>query len=144
MENKENNFDKNLKEIREMSLKLKEPLEEPITILYTGYEKKKIKYKGGYENGKYEGRGIIYDDYYEDIIYKGYFKNNKYNGFGNKYKYKKLEYEGFYEDGKMNGKGILYYNNSSQYILMEFLIRIIILKESYMIQMGINYMKEIL
>jgi len=113
MENEENNFDKNLKEIREMSLKINEPLEEPSTILYFDHENKKIKYEGGYENGKYEGRGILYD-YYEVIIYNGYFKNNKYDGFGNEYKYKKLVYEGFYEEGKMNGKGILYYNKSSQ------------------------------
>ena len=113
MENEENNFDKNLKEIREMSLKLKEPLKEHITFLYFEYDKKKIKYEGGYENGKYEGRGRLYD-YYEGIIYNGYFKNNEYDGFGNEYKYKRLVYEGFYEEGKMNGKGILYYYNSTQ------------------------------
>ena len=115
MENEENNFDKNLKEIRETSLKLKEPLEEHITILYFDYDKKKIKYEGGNENDKYKGIGILYNnDDYEDIKYKGYFKNNEYDGFGNEYKYKKLLYEGFYEEGKMNGKGILYYYNSDK------------------------------
>ena len=113
MENEDNNFDKNMKEIRKMSLKINEPLEEPITILYFNYDKKKIKYGGGYENGKYEGRGLLYN-YYEGIIYNGYFKNNEYDGFRNEYKYKKLLYEGFYEVGKMNGKGILYYYNIDQ------------------------------
>jgi len=47
MENEEDNYDKNLKEIREMSLKLQEPLEEPITILYREDYKTKLKYKGG-------------------------------------------------------------------------------------------------
>ena len=56
--NEENNFDKNLKEIREMSLKINEPLEEPSTILYFDHENKKIKYEGGYENGKYEKSSV--------------------------------------------------------------------------------------
>ena len=89
MENKENNFDKNLKEIREMSLKLKEPLEEPITILYYNKEKNQIKYKGGYIDKKYEGRGILYD-MSGNVKYNGYFSNNEYDGFGNLFNYNKL------------------------------------------------------
>ena len=89
MENKENNFGKNLKEIREISLQINKPFEEPSTTLYFDYDEKKIKYEGWYENGKYEGRGILYD-YPENIIYNGYFKNNEYDGYGNEYKYKKI------------------------------------------------------
>ncbi len=109
-------FGKNLQEIKELSQKLKEPLEEPFTTLYFDKEKnEKIKYKGGYIDNKYEGRGILYA-YSGKIEYNGYFSNNEYNGFGNKYDYydEKLEYEGFFTNGKKNGKGILYYYNSQQ------------------------------
>jgi hypothetical protein len=91
-------FEKNLKEIKELSTKLKEPLGEHISILYHDHEKKKILYKGEVLDGKYEGRGILYDkEGY--IIYDGYFQNNKYNGFGNMYQRNKLVYEGFFENG---------------------------------------------
>ena len=111
--NEEKDFDKNSKEIKEFSLKLKEPLKNPFTILYYDDKKEKIKYKGEYTNKKYDGRGILYDTNGE-MIYNGYFKNNEYDGFGNEFKYGKLAYEGFFTNGEKNGKGLLYYNNSEQ------------------------------
>ena len=106
-------FEKNLKEIKELGTKLKEPLGENISFFYHDHEKKKILYKGEVLDGKYEGRGILYDkEGY--IIYDGYFQNNKYNGFGNMYQRNKLVYEGFFENGEKNGKGILYYNSIKQ------------------------------
>ena len=106
-------FDKNLKEIKELSKKLEEPLKEPYTTIYQDEKKTKLKYKGEYTNNNYEGRGILYD-YWGKMEYNGYFSNNKYNGFGNEYDYykEKLAYEGFFTEGKKNGKGILYYKNS--------------------------------
>ena len=112
-ENEDKDFNKNLQEIRKLSENLKEPLKEPVSILYYDEEKKRIKYKGEMMNNKYEGRGILYNDY-GDIIYNGYFSNNDYDGFGNEFKNKKLVYEGFFNNGKKNGKGSLYYNNKNQ------------------------------
>ena len=75
-ENIINNFSLNLIEITELSCKLKEPLEEPITILWHDKEKKEIKYKGGYIDNKYEDRGILYE-WKGNIEYDGYFSNNE-------------------------------------------------------------------
>ena len=78
------NFESNLEEIKGLSIKLKEPLGGDISLLYHDTEKKKIKYKGGIINQRYEGRGILYD-WSGDIIYDGYFQNNEYYGFGNEF-----------------------------------------------------------
>ena len=94
-ENVINNFALNLKEIKELSDKLKKPLEEPITVLYHNEEKRIIKYKGGYIDNKYEGRGILYDCK-GNIEYDGYFLNNEYDGFGNLFFNKILDYEGYF------------------------------------------------
>ena len=106
MSKKENqDFDKNLREIKELSKKLEEPLEGS-----KDKEKNEIQYKGGYID-------------------------NKYNGFGIKYNYyKKLEYEGFFTDGKKMEKDYYIIIMVIKYISMEYLIWIIILKEYYMIQ----------
>ncbi len=112
--NEGTDFNKNLKEIKELSEKLNEPLEEPITILYYDFKKKIIKYKGGYVNNKYEGRGILYKSN-GNILYDGYFSNNEYNGFGKIYD--DVKYEGFFRDGKKDGKGLLYYNNNEKIYL---------------------------
>ena len=111
-ENKYDVFDNNINEIKELSEKLKEPLEEPINILYYDIEKKKIKYKGGYIDKKREGKGISYNEQGK-IIYIGYFSNDFHNGFGNEFHNGKLEYEGYFKGGRRDGKGILYYDNSS-------------------------------
>ena len=108
-ENIYNDFDSNLKEIKELSEKLKQPLEESAITLYYDEEKTKIKYKGGYIDNKYEGHGLLYDK--EGYIeYDGSFSNNKYNGFGKKFSNKTLKYEGFFTEGKKNGIGLLYYD----------------------------------
>ena len=108
-------FDKNIKEIKELGKKLEEPLDEPYTTLYHDKENKVIKFKGQYIDNKYEGRGIILDNK-GNMEFNGYFSNNEYDGFGNKYNNvsHKLEYEGYFKNGKKNGKGILYYNNSER------------------------------
>ena len=114
MENKEEEkFNENLKEIKELSLKLKEPLKEPFNKLYHNKEANILKYQGELKDYKYEGRGILYE-YSGKIEYKGFFKNNEYNGFGNEYYYYngKLKYEGYFLNGKRHGKGILYYYSS--------------------------------
>jgi len=111
-ENKYDVFDNNINEIKELSEKLKEPLEEPINILYYDIEKKKIKYKGGYIDKKREGKGISYNEQGK-IIYIGYFSNDFHNGFGNEFHNGKLEYEGYFKGWRIDGKGILYYDNSS-------------------------------
>lgn len=107
-------YKKNLKEIKELSKKLEEPLEEPYTSLCYHINIKQIKYEGGYIDNKYEGRGKLYG-YNGKMEYNGYFSNNEYNGFGNKYGYYgKLEYEGFFTNSKKNGKGILYFDNNEK------------------------------
>ena len=113
MEDNIDNFDKNLKEIKELSEKLKEPLEQPFTTLYYDEKKSKIKYKGGYADYKYEGRGILYDNN-GNIKYNGYFSNNKYNGFGNLFLNKVLKYEGYFTEDKKNGKGLLHYDKNEK------------------------------
>ena len=112
-ENKDNDFDKNLKEIKDLSTRLKKPLEKQITILYYDDEKKKIKYKGEYKNDKYEGRGILYNTEGK-IEFNGYFSKGNYDGFGNLFSNNKLKYEGYFSEGKKNGKGLLYYYNSEK------------------------------
>ena len=112
--NEEKDFDNNLKEIKELSKRLQEPLEEPITILYFDQKQEKIKYKGRLVDDKYAGLGILYNENGEGIKYNGYFSNNEYNGFGNEYINNKLNYEGYFENGKKHGKGLLYYNNNEK------------------------------
>ena len=113
IENEDLDFDKNLKQIKELSEKLKESTDGSITILYHDINNETIKYRGGYIDNKYEGKGKLYDNK-GNIIYKGYFSNNEYNGFGNEFKNNKLLYEGFYKNGKKNGKGIIYYDDSEK------------------------------
>ena len=113
IKNEEKDFDINLKEIKELSEKLKESMEGNITILYHNEKNNIMKYRGGYVDKKYEGRGTLYD-YKGAIIYNGYFLNNEYNEFGNEFKNNKLIYEGFYINGKKNGKGILYYDDNEK------------------------------
>ena len=78
IKNEEKDFDIYLKEIKELSEKLKDPIKGNITILYHNEKNKIMKYRGEYVDNKYEGRGILYD-YKGDIIYNGYFLNNEYN-----------------------------------------------------------------
>ena len=108
--NENQDFDKILREIKELSKKLEESLEGSHTTIYKNKEKNEIQYKGG-------------------------CIDNKYNRFWIKYNYyQKLEYEGFFTDGKKMEKDYYIIIIVKKYISMEYLIWIIILKEYYMIQ----------
>ena len=111
----EDNESDNLEDIIEQFKELNKKLEEPLNseILYHDQEKTKRKYEGEIKDGKYDGRGILYD-FSGKIEYNGYFKDNKYDGYGREYNFydNKLKYEGFFSNYKYNGKGILYYKNN--------------------------------
>ena len=103
----------------------------------TVYYKKngKIKYKGDFVNGKYEGFGELYDEngtlqckgnfkngkceediklyYYNGIInYEGQFVNGLKHGKGKKYyENGKIQYEGYFINNKYEGIGKLFYKN---------------------------------
>ena len=71
-------------------------------------------YKGGFNNGKKEGKGIMI--YKNGTRYEGDFKNNKHEGFG---KLKQLDGETFigdWKDGKINGNGIRSHCNGDRYV----------------------------
>ena len=78
-ENKiEDNEWDNLEDIIEQFKELNKKLEEALNseILYHDQEKTKRKYEGEIKDGKYDGRGILYD-FSGKIEYNGYFKDNK-------------------------------------------------------------------
>ena len=88
---------------------LNDNLEKPFDfeLIYTDINKTKLKYKGKLADGKYEGRGILYDDY----IYDGYFIEGKKQGYFRVYKNnpeKTLIYQGFYKNNQYYSRGILY------------------------------------
>ena len=64
------------------------------------YGNKRLKYLGTYKNGKPDGKGTLFYEYFGHIKYIGEFKNGKKNGQGKEYdKYGNLIYQGeFYED----------------------------------------------
>ena len=71
-------------------------------------------YKGGFNNGKKEGKGIMI--YKNGTRYEGDFKNNKHEGFG---KLKQLDGETFigdWKDGKINGNGVRSHCNGDRYV----------------------------
>ena len=109
-------------------------LEKPFDfgLIYTDISKTKIKYKGKLADGKYEGRGILYDDYIYDgyfiqgikqgyfrvyknnsekiLIYQGFYKNNQYYSGGILYnELGEKIYDGFFFEGKYKGIGIEYF-----------------------------------
>ena len=109
-DNESDNFENIIEEFKELNKKLEEPLNSE--TIYHDQEKTKKKYEGEIKDGKYNGRGILYD-FSGKIEYNGYFKDNKYEGYGREYNFydNKLKYEGFFSNYKYNGKGILYYKN---------------------------------
>ena len=80
-------------------------------------------YKGEFKNGKYDGKGILYDFKDEDNykIYEGEFKNGKYDGKGIYYMKNIIIYQGQFKDGKFHGKGVKYNDKEygSHYIIYE-------------------------
>lgn len=81
------------------------------STIYSKRGNKKIKkYTGNLINGKYHGRGILYDEDSGKIKYDGYFKEGFYNGFGKEYNsFGRMVYIGFFSNNKYNGKGTFYY-----------------------------------
>ena len=99
----------------------------------------KYRYEGGYENGKYHGRGKLYfpeDDgrisYEGEFVYGeiegegkmrytngdeyfGFFKNGKRHGYGKLCYANGNIYEGFFADGKPEGTGVLRSTNGTRY-----------------------------
>ena len=104
------NFKLDEKEFNDLNNKLDEDFIFE-TILYEDENKNKIKFKGTLKNGKYEGRGILY----EYATKNGYFKNGKMDGFGRcrKENGKKLIF-GYFKDDECI-KGIIKYNNKKKY-----------------------------
>ena len=64
------------------------------------YGNKRLKYTGMYKNGKTNGQGILYYEFFGYIQYIGEFKNGMKHGTGKEYdKCGNLIYQGeFYED----------------------------------------------
>ena len=65
------------------------------------YGNSRIKYKGIYANGKPNGMGVLYYEYFGHIKYIGEFKNGMKHGEGKEYDKKGyLIYQGKYENNK--------------------------------------------
>ena len=65
------------------------------------YGNKRLKYVGTYKNGKFNGDGILYYEFFGYIKYIGEFKNGMKNGFGKEYdKMGNLIYQGKYYNDK--------------------------------------------
>ena len=93
---------------------LNQPLNFP--TIYSDTNPNNKKYTGKIINGKYNGRGILYDEHNGKIIYDGFFKEGKYDGFGKKYDYYFDQYYiGFFSNNEYNGKSILYKNGKKKY-----------------------------
>ena len=81
--------------------------------MYNEYNDKKLKYKGYFKEGKFDGFGQLYDDN-GNLIYEGFFKKNEFNGRGTFYKNKIKEYEGNFINDKYHGIGIEYLSNGKR------------------------------
>ena len=98
--NNENNltkakeFEGNEEEFKILNDKLAQPFE--YKVIFKDQKKTILKYKGQINDNKYDGRGILYDDY----TYDGYFINGSKNGYFRVYKnnFNGLIYKGFYKD----------------------------------------------
>ena len=77
-------------------------------------EKNKF-YFGNFQDGKYNGNGILYYNEEKTNFYIGEFKNNLRNGKGKYYENKKLIYEGEFKDDLYDGKGKIYYKDGTVY-----------------------------
>lgn len=108
------------------------------TLCYIYYNNGKLKYKGGIDEGKYDGYGLLQKEN-GDTLYIGYFKNGYYtksgkifkngvvsyigefadglpNGTGKSYdKSGYLKYNGEWKNGKYDGNGTLYFNKAVVY-----------------------------
>ena len=107
---KVNEFEGNEEEFKKLNEKLNQPFE--YKVIFKDQKKTILKYKGQISDNKYEGRGILYDDY----TYDGYFINGSKNGYFRVYKnnFNGLIYKGFYKDDLYEGKGILYNENGEK------------------------------
>jgi len=66
-----------------------------------------IAYVGGYEKGLPHGEGYLFND--DELIYKGSFENGDYEGEGILYfSDGTIKYDGEFKNGKYHGKGTLY------------------------------------
>ena len=65
---------------------------------------------GNFENGKINGKGIVYNKGLNKKIFEGNYKLGKKNGIGILYFFNGDRYEGEFENDKRNGKGIYYFN----------------------------------
>ena len=75
----------------------------------------KILYEGDFMNGKFEGKGIFYYIYDDNIGYcKGQFKNGLLHGEGKTYfRNGNISIDGNYINDKLNGKGKCFYPNGN-------------------------------
>ena len=65
------------------------------------YGNKRLKYEGMYKNGKPEGNGILYFEYFGHIQYIGEFKNGMKHGQGKEYdKWGNIIYQGEFNENK--------------------------------------------
>ena len=70
---------------------------------------KKIKFKGEFRNGVYNGKGFLHDDEGNKKFF-GYFKNGLYQGYGEEFENDVISYYGYYRKGKRHGVGKLKLN----------------------------------
>ncbi len=97
----------NYKGNEELFRALKLKLNEPFQFQIIRDNNNNLIYKGIINDGKYKGRGTLFEN---DIIYDGYFKEGKKEGFfivKNKVT-SKLIYKGFFKDNNYHRKGTLF------------------------------------
>jgi len=112
-------YNGNEEEFKNYNKDLKQPLKSKkglnILTIYSNKNPKNKIYTGNLINGKYHGRGILYNDSGK-IIYNGYFNQGNYEGYGKEYDSNNcLIYEGFFNNNNYNGKGNLYKNGIKIY-----------------------------
>jgi len=88
------------------------PKEGKSLIIYIDEEY--ILYKGDFKSFKYDGKGILYYKYSNQIKFNGIFKEDNYVK-GELYNIKGYkEYDGEFKNNKYEGIGMLYYENSNK------------------------------
>lgn len=85
-----------------------------VTILLNN----QLLYHGQYEDGKYNGNGLLYNK--GKKYYQGDFDDGIFNGRGKLYHEGRLLYNGEFKKGKYNGYGALYASNGSKKYIGEF------------------------
>ena len=68
-----------------------------------------------------DGKGIIKEYDYGELIFEGEYVNGRKNGKGKEYKYGELIFEGEYINGRKNGKGKEYDDNGNLIFEGEYL-----------------------